>query len=303
MANPVALAFETKTLVVPLDEILPTRKVEVGQLKSPNFARIAASISELGIIEPLVVYPQKAARARFILLDGHLRYEVLKRRGDAEAVCLIATDDEAFTYNHKVNRVPPIQEHFMILKAIEHGVSEERIAKTLNVDTSRIRQKRDLLRGICPEAVELLKERHISEGAIREMKRVSPMRQIEIAELMISSSNYSAAYAKCLFAATPQHQLADPLQAKEVPGLRPDDIARMEGEMGKLERDFKLIEESYGRNVLTLVIAVGYLRKLLENAAVVRFLSSRYADVLAEFKKLLKTVALEDGHGDSAGAG
>ena len=49
-------------------------------------------------------------------------------------VCLVSTDDEAFTYNKRVNRIAIIQEHRMILKAIERGVPEERIAKALNID-------------------------------------------------------------------------------------------------------------------------------------------------------------------------
>lgn len=36
-------------------------------------------------------------------------------------MCLISDDDEAFTYNHKVNQLSAIQEHFMILRAINAG--------------------------------------------------------------------------------------------------------------------------------------------------------------------------------------
>lgn len=63
----------------------------------------------------------------------------------------------------------------MIMKALEQGVSDERIAATLNVDVARIRQKRDPLAGICPEAVELLKDRAASPGTLREMRRVKPV--------------------------------------------------------------------------------------------------------------------------------
>ncbi len=81
---------------------------------------------------------------KYLLLDGHLRIEVLKDMGETEVVCLISTDDEAFTYNKRVNRIAIIQEHRMILKAIERGVSEERIAKVLNVDVASIKRKRRL---------------------------------------------------------------------------------------------------------------------------------------------------------------
>ena len=64
---------------------------------------------------------------------------------------MISMDDEAFTYNKRVNRLAIIQEHRMILKAIERGVSEERIAKALNVDVGSINRKRRLLDEICPD--------------------------------------------------------------------------------------------------------------------------------------------------------
>jgi hypothetical protein len=54
-----------------------------------------------------------------------LRLEALKELGETETLCLIATDDEAFTYNNRINRLAIIQEHKMILKAIERGVSED----------------------------------------------------------------------------------------------------------------------------------------------------------------------------------
>jgi hypothetical protein len=53
-----------------------------------------------------------------------------------------------------------------------------------------------------------------------------------------------------------------------------------------LEGDFRAIEESHGKNVLNLVLAVGYVRRLVENAAVVKYLSKNYPDIFAEFEKL-----------------
>ena len=49
----------------------------------------------------------------------------------------------------------------MILRAVERGVPEERIARALNVNVPSIRQKRRLLEGICPAVVEIFKDRHV----------------------------------------------------------------------------------------------------------------------------------------------
>jgi predicted NAD-dependent protein-ADP-ribosyltransferase YbiA (DUF1768 family) len=69
----------------------------------------------------------------------------------------------------------------------------------------------------------------------------------------------------------------------------------MEHEMESLGREYKLIKESHGKNVFNLVLVVGYLKKLLENARIVRFLSQNHPEVLAEFQKLIEAKHLQDG--------
>ena len=65
------------------------------------------------------------AAGAYFLLDGHLRIEALKELGIEEVECLIATDDDTYTYNKRVNRFPPIQEHRMIARAMDRGVAAE----------------------------------------------------------------------------------------------------------------------------------------------------------------------------------
>jgi ParB-like chromosome segregation protein Spo0J len=297
MIAKIKLACEPEIKLIEVAKILPSRILTAATRHSSKYKRIATSIRELGLVEPLIVHPQKGTHGMYLLLDGHARLEILKSQGIEFAKCLIAADDEAFTYNHKVNQLSAIQEHFMILKAIRSGVTEERIATVLAVNVASIRAKRDLLDGICPEAVRLLKDRRAAGGAIREMRKVKPIRQIEMAELMCASHNFSAAYAKCLVAATPDEQLVNGSRAKDVHGFTAEEMARMEHEMESISRDFKLIEESHGRNVLNLVIVVGYLRKLLDNARVVRYLSQSHPEILAEFQKVVDSRKLADGSG------
>ena len=287
-------AFKFDGVMVSLGRILPTRLVSPKICESRKYKRILASIRVLGLVEPPMVYPQPGTDGSFLLLDGHLRVHALREMGEKEVSCLIATDDEGFTYNHKVNKLAPIQEHFMIIKALEHGVSEERLAMTLNIDVAHVREKRDLLRGICPEAVELLKTEQIAASTIRELRRVQPMRQIEMAELMLASRNFASTYAKCLLAATPQEQLVDSQSAKEVDGMSVEDMARLEREMQEIGRDFRRIEESHGRNVLNLVIAVGYLKRLLKSADIVKHLSRRHHDLLTQFHQIVESTSLNE---------
>jgi hypothetical protein len=206
--------------------------------------------------------------------------------GESEVTCLVSTEDEAFTYNKRISRLAIIQEHRMILKAIDRGVSEARIAKALNVDVGHIKRKRRLLDGICPEAAEILKDKHISINAFWVLKKMGPLRQIETAELMVAMNKYSTSYARSLLAATPQSQLADPNTPKVVKGLTPEQLARMERESASLDREFKMVEQSYGTDHLDLVLAKGYLAKLLANNRIARYLDLNHKEILAEFQRI-----------------
>src|SRR5262245_3078009 len=141
MSDAVRLACQDEVVEIELARILPMRLLDDSIRKTTKYLCIEASIRELGLIEPLVVFPQEDSGGSFMLLDGHVRLIILKVLGIPTAKCLISDDDEGFTYNHKVNRLSAIQEHFMILRAIKNGVTEDKIARALNVDVHSIRQK------------------------------------------------------------------------------------------------------------------------------------------------------------------
>lgn len=283
---PVKAAFEGAPMRLAISDIQPLRLVTPTIKGSVKYAQIVASIREVGIIEPPVVARDRAAPGKYLLLDGHLRLEVLKDTGKEDALCLIATDDEAFTYNKRVNRLAIIQEHRMILKAIERGASEDRIAKALNIDVKTLHHKKRLLSGICAEAVDLLKDRHVPVSVFWVLRKMMPMRQIEAAELMIAMNKYTTNYGRSLLAATAQDQLIEKPKSKVVKGLTPEQVGLMERESANLDREFKMAEQSYGTDHLDLVLAKGYLGKLLGNARVVRYLAQHHQEILSEFQKI-----------------
>lgn len=284
--GPVQMAFEAVSLRLAIRDIQPLRIVGPAVKKTPKYAQIAASIKDVGIIEPPVVARDRADRGKYLLLDGHLRIEILKEMGEATVICLVSTDDEAFTYNKRINRIAIVQEHKMILKAIEDGVPQERIARALNVNVDYIRRKRALLDGICPEVVEMLQDKHVPINTFAELKKMRPVRQVEAAQLMVAMNKYSITYAKSLVGATPSSQLIDQSKPKRVNGLTDDQIALMEEESAKLDREFRLIEQSYGADHLDLVVVTGFLERLLGNARVVRYFAQNYPEILAEFQKI-----------------
>jgi ParB-like chromosome segregation protein Spo0J len=292
MAVAVKLAFERELITARLDQILPLRQITDHVKKTVKYRQIAQSIAEIGVIEPLAV--AKAADGEgLMLLDGHIRHAVLVDLGQTETRCLLARDDEAFTYNKRINRLATIQEHYMIVRALERGVSEEKIARALNVDARSIRRRRSLLDGVCPEVVELLKDRSVNPVTFDVLRKMKPVRQIEVAELLLAANNFTSSYAKALLAATRQTDLARPDKPKKVGGMTPEQMARMEREMASLNQDFKALETSYGDDVLHLVIASGYLARLIGNSEIERFLKSRHPEILDEFRSIITAASLD----------
>lgn len=289
MAQPlqpsVSKIFEDATLRIPISDIMPMREIRPDIRKSVKYGQIAASITEVGIIEPPVVVRDSTATNRFRLLDGHLRLDILVAQGATEVVCLIATEDEAFTYNRRLSRIATIQEHRMILGAIKRGASEERLARALNVNIDHIRKKRNLLVGICPEVTALLSDKHVPLNAFTELRRMKPLRQIAAAEMMVAMNRYSTGYVKSIVAATPADQLVE-RRKRAVRGLTTQQIDLMTEESARLDRDFRLIEQDYGADHLDLVLASAYIANLIENARVVRHLAQFHADLLHEFQKI-----------------
>lgn len=280
-----AKAFEDSTLRIAIADITPLREVQPKVRKSVKYRQIEASIREVGIIEPPVVVRDPAKTDSFRLLDGHLRLDILKANGEQEVVCLIATEDEAFTYNKRVSRIAIIQEHRMILKAVKQGVPEERLARALNVNIESIRKKRRLLEGICDEVADLLRDKHVPMNAFTHLRKLKPMRQIAAAEMMVAMNQFSTSYVQSIVAATPDDQLVERKHPRKL-GLSPDQVDLMTQESARLEREFKTIEQSYGADHLDLVLATAYLSSLLDNAKVVRHLAQRHPDLLTEFQKI-----------------
>lgn len=252
------LGFIPEPRTIPLDRILPSRRIPDGLHGSRKFKQIQASIDAVGLIEPLIV-GQADKSGQHVLLDGHIRLLVLRAMEFTVAPCLVATDDESYTYNNRINRLSTIQEHFMIRRAVERGVKADRLAKALNVDVSSIHKKISLLDGVCAEAAELLKDQHFSASIGSTLRKMKPTRQVECVELMLAANKVTVGYALALLAATPGELLVGELKPRKMRGVTSEQMAKMEREMGNLQGQYKLIEQTYGQDVLNLVLAKGYL--------------------------------------------
>jgi ParB-like chromosome segregation protein Spo0J len=267
-----------------------SKPFDVRRRKEQKYKQIAATLKIVGLIEPLVVF--SLGRGKYRILDGNKRLDILTEGKVPYAECLLGTVDESYTYNKRVNYLSPVGEHEMILRALAHN-SIERIAEALNVNVDTIRRKRNLLEGICKEAVELLKDRRASPRAFVALRKMKPVRQIEAAELMIASNKYSGRFAAALVSGTRAQMLIEPEKNRVPATVSAAQKISMENEMDALFKNLKTVEQSYGVEVLTLSVSRSYLARLLANKKVYSYIAKIHPEICQELESLIASTANE----------
>ena len=264
-----------------------SKAISIQMRSGRKYRQILSSIREVGLIEPPIVSQHKKGDG-YILLDGHLRVMALKELGEEQAACLISTDDENYTYNKYINRLSAIQEHRMIVKALKSGVSEAKLASALNIDVRTLKGKKNMLDGVCQDAIDLLKDKIVSENVLRLFKKMQPIRQIRVAQLMNDNNRYGYVYVKGLLDGTPQNQLAEGTKPKRLSPATLEKRLRMEEESIALSKDIRALKDSYGKDVLDLTLLQAYLKKLLDNVKVANYLKEYHSEINDEFLEVIK---------------
>lgn len=279
------LGFEPELLVVQIAVLMPVKTLRPTLKASHMYAQISQSIREIGLVEPPVIARDPATPGRYLLLDGHLRIEILKDLGRTDVECLVSTDDEAMTYNRSINRISPVMQRAMILRALERGVPEAKIAAAMSLEAASVKRRVKMLDGICAEAVSQLNDRHCPLSVFDILRKMKPLRQMAAAELMIQHNNFSVAYASAILAGTPVADLV--AGSKPTPkNVTPAAMARLERELDNLQSAVGEVQESFSRDNLHLTVAKGYLKKLLANRPVYQFLTDNYPELLEQFQTI-----------------
>lgn len=292
-------AFLLECVRATITNILPLKVLRPAVKASLKYQQILASVQDVGLVEPPAVMPIPGQPGHYFLLDGHLRIEALKDLGQSDVDCLVASEDDTYSYNKRTNRLSAVQSHGMIVRAMESGVSAERLGKALGLSPQTIKQRFRLLNGICDEAIRLLADTNCPAKSFDFLRQMKPLRQIEAAELMVGNKNFSVMFANALLAATPANLLV--LESKTQPKhqVSTESITRMERELAALQMQIKVVEDDYGPDVLHLTVIKGYLSKLLANAAVVRWLAKHQPEYLKEFQRITEMTDLPSGDAEA----
>ncbi len=296
MSDKIKIAFMMTPIIIALDHLLPTRSLPANLTLTRKYKQIRASIKAVGMIEPLTVIAIDDKPGYYRVLEGHIKVVILHELRQADAECILSTDDEAYTYNAHVNQLSSVQEHHMIRRAIERGVAADKVAEALDINITHLYKKFALLKDICPEAVQLLADKQFSPDVARCLRKMKPVRQIQCVELMISANKFTVAYTEALLAATDPAFLnvSRKRQQKKKNELSLAQVSGMRREMGNLQGQYKQAEAQYGRDLLNLVAVRGYLARLVQNAPVREQLLRNYPELLDGLEDLVRAAAMAE---------
>lgn len=286
MGNGIKQGFERKLAELAIADLRLTKNFNVNVKQGRKYSQILSSLREVGLIEPPVVALCNNKK-EYLLLDGHLRIMALEELGEKRVNCLVSVDDEGYTYNKFINRLSAVQEHKMIVKALKAGVSEAKLAAALNIDVKSLRGKKGMLDGVCQEAVDLLKDKIMSECVFRVLKKMKPLRQISAARSMNAQNRYSYKYAQSLLVATPENQLLDSGKGKKISQAELARHIRLEEESLSLTEDIHALHNSYGADMLHLSSIQSYLKRMMSNEKIAGYLSRHHSEIHEKFFEII----------------
>lgn len=246
--------------------------------------RIRATILAVGLIEPLVVFPENDY---YVILSGHQRYRILLELGVETVPCIFGPQKESFTSNRMVNRLSPFQESRMIKKSLDE-LDEETIAAAFGITHIAHRLKNTLLKQLHPRVAAAFDAGTINKTCVQELTYVMPKRQEEILGIMENYKDYSIPFVRSLVLKTPIHARAKNRTGKKNPWARNEqrksDLLKKLADTEEKHDFYTTLYRQYSINLLKLVI---YARTLVTNERIAAYLRQSHPDILTTFQEII----------------
>lgn len=269
-------------LDLPIVCLVPRNERQVGK---KYIQRIEASLKTVGLIEPLIVYPNGD---NYEILDGCLRYRILLNMGVETVPCLLWKEREAFTGNRMVNRLTPSQEMKMLRKSLEE-IDEKSIAEALGMKGIAHRLNPGLLKKLHSSVEKKFEDGKMSLGTVKELAHVKPERQKEILELMESSNDFSVTLARGLVIKTPPSKRAKPNGAKTPWTKSKQQKNNMLQKLQEAEQQQDFYSGLYRQYTVNLLKLVIYVRSLISNEVVRDYLEQHHPNQLEVFQQVINS--------------
>src|SRR5687768_2416542 len=104
LATTVRQAFLPECVRVSIGNLIPLKVIKPTVKAGKDYRRLVASARAVGLVEPPAIAETEDRPGYYYIVDGHLRIEALQELGIKEVDCIIATEEDTYTYNKRVNR-------------------------------------------------------------------------------------------------------------------------------------------------------------------------------------------------------
>ncbi|MGC6030465.1 plasmid partitioning protein RepB C-terminal domain-containing protein [Enterobacter kobei] len=265
--------------------LLPSRSIPPNVKSSNKYKQILTSIAEIGLIEPIIIFI--ADNGEHKILDGHLRVEALKDLAVLHAHCLISPIEDTYSYNKRVNHLTILQEQRMLQKAVDSGVSVEKLCAVLGLSQGIINTRLRISEGISKEALALLADKNVSQNVFDVLRKIKPNKQMDFVATMVALNNFTKKFALSMLHVLPaEHLVRKPDNAPEDKDMVKT-LARLEKEMAALQVETQDIQNEFAENNLNLMVVRTYIAKLLSKNEIIHWLYDNKSEYLDVLKKVL----------------
>ncbi len=266
---------------IPMVKLVPLTERRVAKRA---YEKIAASIQACGLLDPLIVY---CDGSQYVILDGHLRYQILLELGVEIVPCIVWKEKEAFTPNRMVNHLSQAQEARMIRKSLDE-LDEKTIAKALGLTQIKHRLNGNLQNKLHPKVAAAYESERLTTACAKELGFVTHKRQEEILKTMEGYNDYGVTMARAMVLKTPASQRAKIRTGTKTPwsrnGSNQNNLLKKLQDAEEQHDFYSTIYRQYSINLLKLVV---YVRRLLVNPRMREFLDKKYPDTVAEFEAII----------------
>jgi hypothetical protein len=114
---------------------------------------------------------------------------------------------------------------------------------------------------------------------------MKPVRQLEAAEHMVAGATCTVAFAGALLAVTKPEMLVEPVRKPKLAAGSHAAQEMLGEETTRLVRDLRAVEESYGKDVLSLTVCTAYMRRLIANPNIERHIANNRAGLLEAIRE------------------
>lgn len=119
---------------------------------------------------------------------------------------------------------------------------------------------------------------------------MKPIRQMEAVDMMIAANKLTKSYGEMILVASSREDWVGHTQKKYSDSL--EKLSLLEQEMDRLKEDYTQTEKEISDINLSLIVASGYLRRLLDNSAVKEFISLYYDEILTALDTVYQQLQL-----------